>query len=143
MIGHIRILIAAALPIVAFALTPNAAMAQSYSGNYPLTVTQSHRANGTYCLTLTDDGSLGFPHSGEASLSGEKVGGNLPYGTFQLIGQILVVTIDQPGDSGQNAGLVFTAPARNGNVGKGVYEQVYGGEEFDSGVLAFGIRGGC
>jgi hypothetical protein len=133
---------ATVLPIVAFALTPSAAMAQSYSGTYPLTVTQSHHANGTYCLTLTDDGSLGFPHSGEASLYGEKVGGNLPYGTFQLINHLLMVTIDQPGGTGQNAGLVFIAPASD-IVGKGVYEQVYGGEEFDSGVLAFGARGGC
>jgi hypothetical protein len=131
------------LVIAAFAVLHSVAVAQSYTGNYPLTVTKSQHANGTYCLTLTDDGSLGFPHSGEASLSGEKVGGNLPYGTFQLIGQLLIVTIQQPGDSGQNAGLVFIAPSRSGTIGKGVYEQVYGGEEFDSGVLAYGAKGGC
>jgi hypothetical protein len=143
MIRHIRIFMATALPIVAFALTPSAAMAQSYSGNYPLTVTQSHHANGTYCLTLTDNGILGWPHSGGASLTGEKVGGTLPNGTFQVIGRLLVATIVQPGGTGQNAGLVFTAPASDGDiVGKGVYEQVYGGE-FDSGVLAFGVKNGC
>jgi hypothetical protein len=134
---------ATALAIVAFSVMHSAAMAQSYSGNYPLTVTQSHHADGTYCLTLTDDGSLGRPHSGEASLTGEKVGGTLPYGTFQVIDQFLVVTIDQPAGTGVDDSLVFTVPARNGNiVGKGVYVQVYG-EAIDSGVVAFGVRGGC
>ena len=117
-----------------------AAKAQSSSGNWPLTVSHSQRSNGTYCLTLTDDGSLGWPHSGLASLVGG--GGKLPYGTFQLIDHILVVTIQQQGGS-QNAGLVFVAPVVNGNIGKGTYDQVYGGEEFDSGVLMVGVKGGC
>ncbi len=143
MIRHIRIFVATALPMVAFALTSSAAIAQSYSGNWPLIVTKSHHANGTYCLTLTDNGALGWPHSGEASLTGEKVGGTLPYGTFQLINHLLMVTIQQPGGTGQNAGLVFIAAASDGNIGKGVYDQVYGGEEFDSGVLAFGVKNGC
>lgn len=45
--------------------------------------------------------------------------------------------------SGQNEGLVFIARAGNGNIGQGVYEGVYGGEEIDSGVLVFGMKGGC
>lgn len=31
----------------------------------------------------------------------------------------------------------------NGSIGKGVFEQVYGGEDFDSGKLVFGMKGGC
>ena len=118
-----------------------AATAVTYSGNWPLTVSHSQRSDGSYCLKLTDDGSLGWPHSGEAVLATPS-DGDL-YGTFQVIGHALVATIEQPGDSGQNAGLVFTGHASNGAVGKGIYDQVYGGEEFDSGKVAFGAKGGC
>lgn len=113
----------------------------SYSGNWPVTVTQSRGANGTGCLTLIDNGSLGFRHSGQASLvfNGEK----FTFGTFQLIDGDLVATIQSQGASGQNEGLVFAASAANGNVGRGFYEGVYGGEEIDSGVLVFGTKGGC
>jgi hypothetical protein len=62
-----QILIAATLPML---VPVSAAMAQSYSGRWPLTVSHSQRSNGTYCLTLTDDGSYGWPHSGPASLVG-------------------------------------------------------------------------
>jgi len=130
---------AAALSLV---FSAGAAPAASYSGNWLVTVSHAIRSNGTYCLTLTDDGSLGWPHSGEASLT-SQVSGNLPYGTFQVIDHFLVATFEQEGGEGQNAGLVFTAPAKNGTVGKGVYEQVYGGEESDSGDAAFGKKGGC
>jgi uncharacterized protein (DUF2141 family) len=57
MTRHIRRFIATVLAIAAFALTTNAAMAQSYTGNWTATVTQSQRSNGTYCVALTDDGS--------------------------------------------------------------------------------------
>jgi hypothetical protein len=139
-----RILIAVAVA-VAMVVSANAAMARSYgfavgrsySGNWPLTVTRSRGANGTYCLTLTDNGSLGWRHSGPASLPGFNGG------TFQLIDHNLVATIQSPGGTGQNEGLVFVASAGNGNIGTGVYEGVYGGEEIDSGVLVFGMKGGC
>jgi hypothetical protein len=39
--------------------------------------------------------------------------------------------------------LAFAASAANGNIGKGFYYGVYGGEEIDSGVLVFGTKGGC
>jgi len=39
--------------------------------------------------------------------------------------------------------LVFVASAGHGNIGKGAFEDVYGGEDFDSGALAFGTKGGC
>jgi uncharacterized membrane protein len=133
-------ILAAALPVV---LAAGAANAASFSGNYAVTISHSKYANGPYCLTLTDNGGLGWPHSGQASLTGEGVGGTLPYGTFQLMNNTVVVTIQESGDSGQNAGLVFSAPSSNGNIAKGIYDQVYGGEEFDSGLVAFGAKGGC
>ncbi len=117
-----------------------AAVANGYSGNWPVTVTHAQHSNGTFCLTLTDNGGYGWPHSGSASL---VIGSHkYPYGTFQLINGILEATIQAPG-YGQNAGLVFAAPASHGNFGRGVFDEVYGGEEFDSGALAFGTKGGC
>jgi len=129
---------AMALPILAFALMPSAATAQSYSGNWPITITHSQRANGTYCLTLTDDGDFGWPHSGEATVTGFEA----IFGTFQLIDGLLVVTIDVPGSGAEPASLLFTAHASRGNIGKGVYE-IAQGEEIDSGVLVFGAKNGC
>ncbi|MBV8344847.1 MAG: hypothetical protein JO190_07630 [Candidatus Eremiobacteraeota bacterium] len=123
---------------MAMAVSADAAGGRSYSGNWPLTITHSRGANGNYCLTLTDNGSLGWRHSGQASLRGVGDGG-----TFQVIGHTLVATIQSPGASGQNEGLVFVASAENGSVGTGIYEGVYGGEEIDSGVLTFGMKGGC
>jgi hypothetical protein len=114
---------------------------QSYTGNWPVTVTHSRGANGTGCLTLMDNGSLGWPHSGQASLVFNGV--KFTFGTFQLIDGDLVTTIQSQGASGQNEGLVFAASAANGNIGKGFYDGVYGGEEIDSGVLVFGMKGGC
>ena len=127
--------------ILSMVISANAATAVTYSGNWPFTVTHSQRSDGTYCLTLTDDGSLGWPHSGYASL--QDPFGNEYFTTFQLIGNLLTATAEQPGGSGQNAGLVFVAHAANGVIGKGVYDQVYGGEEIDSGKVAFGAKGGC
>jgi hypothetical protein len=46
----------------------NPATSQSYSGNWPVTVTRSRGANGMGCVTLTDNGQGGWPHSGQASL---------------------------------------------------------------------------
>jgi hypothetical protein len=132
--------IAGALTMVVLA---NSACAQAFNGSWPLTVTHSQHANGTYCLTLTDNGGLGWRHSGGASLSGPRVGGTLPYGDFQLIRHTIMVTIDSPGaQSGVDTTLVFTAPAQSGSIGTGVYEDAYG-ETIDSGVVAFGAKGGC
>jgi hypothetical protein len=122
------------------ALPAAAATNQGYSGSWPVTVSKSQHSNGTYCLTLSDGGSQGWRHSGAASL---VIGSSkFPYGTFQVINHTLVATIQAQG-YGQNAGLVFIASASRGNIAKGVFEDVYGGEDFDSGALAFGMRGGC
>ena len=77
MIRKIFAFAATALPILAFALTPSAASAQSFTGNYPvLSLTQtkcgltgnSKCSNQSYFLKLTDDGAFGRPHSGLATL---------------------------------------------------------------------------
>ena len=118
----------------------SAASSQGYGGSWPVTVSRSQHSNGTYCLTLKDGGSEGFRHSGFATL---VIGSTkYPYGTFQVINRTLIATIQAQG-YGQNAGLVFVASASHGNIGKGVFEDVYGGEDFDSGGLAFGTRNGC
>ncbi len=58
-----------------------------------MTVSHSQYANGKCCVTLTDDGSLGWPHSGAASLVPEN--GTYP-GQFQVIDGLLTVTIPAP-----------------------------------------------
>lgn len=68
----------------------------SYSGSWPVVVTHSQHSNGTYCLTLTQNGRNG----GSASL---------------VI--TLVATIQAEG-YGQNAGLVFIGSASRGNIGR-------------------------
>ncbi|HEX3457638.1 MAG TPA: hypothetical protein VHR97_06740 [Candidatus Baltobacteraceae bacterium] len=118
----------------------SAAAPQGYTGSWPVTVTHSQHSDGTYCLTLKDGGSEGFRHSGFATL---VIGSTkFTFGTFQVINRTLVATIQAQG-YGQNAGLVFVASASHGNINKGVFEDVYGGEDFDSGALAFGMRNGC
>ena len=109
---------------------------QRYSGNWPVTVSHAHQGNGTSCLTLTQTSRNG----GSASLvSGSE---KFPYGTFQIFNHTLVATIQAQG-YGQNAGLVFIGSATGGNIGPGVFDEVYGGEAFVEGALAFGMKGGC
>ena len=137
MTRHIRF-IATAITIAAFTLTASAAMAQSYSGNYPVTVTKSQRNNGTYCISLTDDGSYGFAHSGEAVLNGQRN----PYGGyFTVIDGLVTVTFTYPSGEGDCCDFqVFTAHASNGKIGKGAFN--YFGLT-DIGLVAFGKPDGC
>jgi hypothetical protein len=108
----------------------------SYSGSWPVTVTHSQRSNGTYCLTLTENGSNG----GSASLvTGSQ---KYPYGSFLVLNDILMATIQEP-LYGQNGALMFIASANHGNIGQGIFENVEGGSNFDFGKLAFGMKNGC
>ncbi|MBV8067389.1 MAG: hypothetical protein JO113_05405 [Candidatus Eremiobacteraeota bacterium] len=125
---------------VAMSVFPGAAMARgysfgamvrSYSGSYPVTVTDTQRGNFTGCLTLTGNGSASLV------IGSQK----FTFGTYLVIDDTFVATIEAQG-YGQNAGLVFIAPASR-RLGQGVYEEVYGGEDFESGALAFGMKGGC
>jgi hypothetical protein len=138
MTTHIRRFIAMALAIAAFALTTSVAMAQSYTGNWQATVTQSQRSNGTYCVSLTDDGSYGFPHSGVAVPNGQ----NNPYGGyFTVVDGLMTVTFTYPSGEGDCCDFqVFTAHASNGKIGKGVYN--YFGLT-DIGLLTFGKKDSC
>ena len=131
--------IATALALAAFAFTTSAALAQSFTGNYPATVTQSQRNNGTYCISLTDDGSYGFPHSGKAVLNGQ----NNPYGGyFTVVDGLITVTFTYPSGAGDCCDFqVFTARAsKDGHIGKGVFN--YFGLT-DIGLLKFDKQGGC
>lgn len=136
MTRHIRS-IAMTFVVAVFALT-GAAMAQSYSGNWPATVTHSQRDNGPYCITLTDDGSYGAPHSGEAKL----IGSDSPYpGYFSVVdGLITVVFTYVSGEGDCCAYQVFTAHASNGQIGDGVFNYL---GITDIGVLTFGKKNSC
>jgi hypothetical protein len=81
MTRHVRS-IPMALAIAVLALMSSAAMAQSYTGKWPATVTKSQRNNGKNCITLTDDRSYGFRHSGEAPASNGEIG----KGVFNYLG---------------------------------------------------------
>ncbi|HEX3672385.1 MAG TPA: hypothetical protein VHT92_11840 [Candidatus Cybelea sp.] len=108
----------------------------SYSGSWPATISRAKVGNGTSCLTLTQTSSNG----GSASLvSGSQ---KFPYGTFQIFNHTLVATIQAQG-YGQNAGMVFIGSTKRGEIGPGVFDEVYGGEAFVEGALSFGMKGGC
>ena len=128
-------IIIAAAATVAMVASTGAAMAYNYSGSWPVTVTNSQRSNGTYCLTLN-----GGINGGSASLvaGGQKY----PYGSFLVINNLLVATITEP-LYGQNGSLMFIVPARRGDIGRGIFENVEGGSNFDTGKLTFGLKNGC
>jgi hypothetical protein len=124
---------AAAMTSAAFVNAANAGSA-SYTGHWPLTVSDSQGFNGTYCLEVTDDGG-----SGLAYLEADN---QTLYGTFQVVGSEIVITNESQG-VGENAGLVFVAQARKSKLGKGAYDDVIDGESYDTGAVAFGKKGGC
>ena len=137
MARHIRSILMA-LAIAVLALMSSAAMAQSYTGKWPATVTKSQRDNGKNCITLTDDGSYGFTHSGGAVLNGQNNG--YP-GYFTVVEGIMTVTFTFPSGEGDCCDFaVFTAPASDGHIGKGVFN--YFGLT-DIGVVNFGKKNGC
>ena len=122
------------------ALTPGAAKAQSYTGHWPAAVSMSQHANGPYCITLRDDGSFGWPHSGAATLVPPE---GTDEGSFQVINGILTVTFGAPAGTGGADALIFTAPASHGQIGsKGSYEEFFG-LVVDSGLLTFGAKDTC
>jgi hypothetical protein len=130
--------IAIAFVVAAFAFLTSAAMAQSYTGDFPATVTHSQRSNGTYCISLTDDGSYGARHSGEAKL----IPNNSPYPNyFTVVDGIITVAITYVSGAGDCCAYeVFTARANVGQIGNGVFN--YFGIT-DIGLLSFGKKGGC
>ena len=110
-------------------------MSRGYSGNWPVTITNSIFDNGTDCLTLNGRGN-----GGQASLVAG--GTKYPFGSFIVRNGILVVNITEP-LYGQNGSLLFTATASRGIIGRGAFEDDRGGSSFDAGDLAFGTKNGC
>ena len=100
----------------------------------------SQNFNGTHCITLVDNGSVGRPHSGQAKII---LNNNEFQGTFQVITNFIAITIPAGGGNGEGAGLVYTATVSNGDIGKGLFEAVFGGTETNSGAVAFGVKNSC
>jgi hypothetical protein len=158
MMKNICIYMATALPVLAFGLLPSAAKAQSFTGNYPLSVTEVQAGvagnikggNEKFCLVLTDDGGFGRPHSGTASLEGFGGGGGdtndagtLSGGEFYVIGKMIFVNFVVGSDTGEAAGLVLFAPANpsTGAIGTGIFGLTGGAPS--SGLATVGAKNGC
>jgi hypothetical protein len=150
MIRKILALTATALPVLAFALTPSSARAQSFTGNYAVSVTETECgiagnikcANQTYCLELTDDGDFGRAHSGPATL--ESSGSSPLSGTFQVIGKMITATFGVGSDTGEDDSVVLVAPANTGTgaIGIGIYD-LAAGESEATGLATFGAKNSC
>jgi hypothetical protein len=136
MIKHIVVF--AALLIAAVALTPSAAMAQSYTGNWPVNVALPPHFAHTACLALVDTGTGGH-HSGSASLSGPMAGSTTQTGTFQVINNLLVASFPTGSETGEVVYELFIALATDGDLGAGAFEE----PGFLSGATTFGTKGGC
>lgn len=122
-------------------LSATAAMATSYTGHWPYTISDSNGANGNYCLSVTDDGSFNWPHSGFGAVVDPN--GISHFATFQVIGNSFEVAVQFVGGNGQDEGMVVTASAKKGSVGAGVFTDVLAGESVTSGKVTFGVKGGC
>jgi hypothetical protein len=132
-----RKIIFMAITLAAFALMSNAAVAQSYSGSFPVNVVLPPHYAHTACLTLVDSGTNG-QHSGSASLSGPMVT-TTQTGTFQVINHLLVATFQTGSDTGEVVYSLFIAPAADGDLSNGAYEE----PGYLSGATTFGTQGGC
>jgi hypothetical protein len=139
---NLSVLAASALAIAIFALAPNRAAAQSYTGNFLITwdVTYPQKFSNTYtyCLKLTDNGSVGFPHSGPATLT--ATGSPNVTGVFQVINGEFVATFLEGSDTGELDTQIFVAPASKGMIGNGF------GEESSvtlTGTADFGKKNSC
>jgi hypothetical protein len=131
----------AALTAVSFAASASIAVASGFTGRWPVTVSGARAGNGDYCVTLTDDGSYGWPHSGAASIN-TGLNGATQTGIFQLIGHTVVISIDNPGLT-ENAGTVYATRADKGALTDGAFSEMYGGESVNSGAITFGVKGHC
>lgn len=148
MTNKIRTLIAMAVVVFAFAVAPSAAKAQSYTGNYPVAVTQNKGGiagtillgNVSFCLELVDNGDYGRPHSGTATL-GDYEGGTLTGGEFYVLGNMIFVNFAVGSDNGEDVGLVLFAPASNGKIGAGIFGDTGGVPS--SGLAKVSAKGGC
>jgi hypothetical protein len=147
---NIRTFIAMALPLLAFAIGPSAAKAQSFTGNYPVLETQVKGGiagtikggNQNFCLVLTDDGSFGRPHSGTATLESSD-GSSITGGVFYVIGNNILVNFVVGSANGEASGLVLSAPANasKGTIGTGILGLTGGVPS--TGLATVGAKNGC
>jgi len=134
------------------AVSAGTAMAggDSYTGNWRVHLTHDvyvttqgyngHGPNTTHCLTLTDDGSIGWPHSGYAVLD------NNPNtsGQFSVIGPTILIYITAQGSNESIASYVFSSTASNGKIGEhGDFDYIEGGYSYDADKATFGANGSC
>jgi hypothetical protein len=166
MIRKILAFTATALPLLAFALTlSSASSAKSasstgststtspriFTGDYLVSVTETKCGltgnivcgNSSYCLVLTDDGAFGRPNSGTATLNSFN-SSPLTGGTFQVIGNTIIVNFGVGSGTGEANTVVLVAPANasTGTIGVGIYELAAGGIEA-SGLATFGVKNSC
>jgi len=147
---NIRTFIAMALPLLAFAIGPSAARAQSFTGNYPVLETQAkagiagniNGGNQSFCLVLTDDGAFGRPHSGTATLESFD-GPAITGGVFYVIGNNIFVNFTVGSSNGEASGLVLFAPVNisKGTIGTGILGLTGGVPS--SGLATVGAKNGC
>lgn len=120
---------------ISAALMSGTAVAASYQGNWPITITDAQFYNGQYCLELS--GST----SGGAHLTGPL--GDL-YGDFQVRGRTLIAIVPlEDGGCGCNDGETFVLPARSGLLVNGSYVEDGDGEIDNSGAAKVGTKNGC
>jgi hypothetical protein len=137
---------------LSMAIPTGAAMAAggSYTGSWQVQLTHDvyvtnqgytgHGPNTTHCIALTDDGSIGWTHSGYAELDGNANSS----GQFAVIGNTIMIYIDASGGEGEIASIVFSTTARDGAIGKhGAYDYMAGGESYDADKATFGTKGSC
>lgn len=134
-----KALIAGVLPIVVLA-SAAAAQSGSYSGNWPVTVKLPPQFGNSGCLKLVDDGGYGSRHSGPVTSTGD-LGGGLS-GEFQVVNNLLVLNLQSGSETGEVVYLNFIAPARNGHIGNGAFNEP-GYLPAASYSLSFGTKGGC
>ena len=149
MIRKILAFTATALPLLVFALTPSSASAQSLTGNYPVSVTETKCgltgnikcSSSTYCLELTDDGAFGRPHSGTAMLNSFN-SSPLTGGTFQVIGKTIVVAFGVGSGNGEASAVLLVAPTNvsTETIGVGIFDS---GANEATGLATFGVENGC
>jgi hypothetical protein len=140
------------LAALSMALSTGAAVAagDSYTGDWKVSLTHDvyvtnsgyngHGPNTAHCIALTDDGSVGWPHSGYAVMDNNAN----TSGQFAVIGPTILIYIDTTGSGEEPASLVFTGVASNGTISKkGGYDEIQGGQSYDADDAKFEPKGSC
>ncbi|HEX3432335.1 MAG TPA: hypothetical protein VHT03_15780 [Rhizomicrobium sp.] len=141
-----RFALAAALSMA----VPAHAGSGSYTGNYLVSLTHDvylttqgytgHGPNSTHCLALTDDGSIGWPHSGYAVMDNDIN----TSGQFSVIDNTILIYIYAPGSNDSIASYLFSARASDGKIAQhGAFDYIQGGTSYDADRATFGANGSC